>query len=97
MIRRILLLCLFCSLLPVSAALADDEILREILSKNSADYAPVDKDKDQVMTLGDDPLRHQSTPETVHADDGNPFKASGDLGIVGSILNPVGAGTGQSK
>ena len=97
MIRRVLLLCLLLCLLPASAALADDEILREILSKNSADYAPVEQKEDQMMTLDSDPMRHQSTPETVHADDGNPFKASGDLGIVGSILNPVGAGTGQSK
>lgn len=97
MIRRILLLCLVCSLLPVPAALADDEILREIMAKNSADYAPVEKKEDQVMTLGDDPMRHKSEPQAVHADDGNPFKASGDLGIMGSIMNPVGSGSGSSK
>lgn len=96
MIRRVLLLCLCCCLLPLSAALADDAILREIMAKNSADYAPVDKSADQVMTLDNDSLRHKSEPQAAHAEDENPFKASGELGIVGTIMSPVGS-TGSSQ
>lgn len=97
MARYVLLLLVAFCLVPASAALADDAILREIMAKNSADYAPVDKKEDQVMTLGDEPMRHQSQPQAVHAQDENPYaKAADDLGLVGTIMSPVGA-TGASK
>lgn len=95
MIRRILLLTLCCCLLPLSAALADDAILREIMAKNSADYAPVEPKQDQVMTLDNESMSYKSKPEAVHAEDENPY-ADADLGVVGTIMSPVGA-SGASK
>lgn len=95
MIRYALLLCLCLCLVPASVALADDEILREIMAKNSADYAPVDKDKGEVMTLGNESMSYKSKPEAAHAQDENPYGDT-DLGIVGTIMSPVGS-TGSSQ
>lgn len=49
-----------------------------------------------VALADDEPMRHQSKPEAVHAEDENPY-ADADLGVVGTIMSPVGSGSGSSK
>lgn len=71
MARYVLLLLAFC-LVPAPVVLADDEILREMMAKNSADYAPVEEKARPPMNVNEG-LHYQSKPEGTHADDGNPF------------------------